>query len=789
MRLLLIYLLLITFPSFSQRSLSEIENLVFLGNFKEGKSEIKKTLSNKHLSLKRRVDYHQLHGDIYKLEGDIDEALVHWQKSNAIRSKIYKKGNYHLAWNYALLSLYHYEKINTPLTKIYADSCSDLLKGLSLSQQKEINIHKIWNILGQALKQQTDGLPHETLLMHYKKVQSYYKKSIHFQEVHITSPHFLAKTYHHLGNSYTDLTLFSSFHKDKQNGLLAYQKANQYYDKAIAIWKKLYGSRHYELGKSLFLKGLLNSYVSASMKPNQLELSLQFYEDALVAYGLSKKANYYDGSNVPNKEDLMMCLKYCTASYLTIYEKNKQLKFLRKAEDINQIAIRVWQGAFNQFKSENVNQNLSIYSLVPFQETISIQVKKKEAAQPWSAERIFEASQKLKYYDLVKSNTLKKNDLPHLSLKAYQKTLDPKSLLLDFVGEVGNSSYFLKVTRGSVKFQKTSQQLYKSVDSLNLAIANFQFANFFRSSRYLFAQFFTKKDIRKFKRIIISPHGFYAKLPFEVLLVSDKNIQSLNYGKLDYLIKHVEIQNILSPRLLGNSLSENFSLNAYAPDNSKLHLSELPFSHRMIEKLEKDKLCMSFSKNKAMLHSFLNSESSILHLSTHGLVNEDHSIFSGLVLSDSMLHLKHIQVMKHVPSIVILNSCNSALGKTYPGDGVDGFVRAFHSIGVENTISNLWEVDDKASNELFYRFHHKLYDRVNTIDALRKSKLEMIAGTTLKGYDAPYYWAGHQLIGGEITFNNEKTPTSRSVIWIVGVIGLVAVGIVLVRKKFIGGKV
>lgn len=59
----------------------------------------------------------QYEGDLYKLKGDLEEALIHWKESNRIRTKFYKKNDYHLAWNYALMSNYYFEKIETQFVK------------------------------------------------------------------------------------------------------------------------------------------------------------------------------------------------------------------------------------------------------------------------------------------------------------------------------------------------------------------------------------------------------------------------------------------------------------------------------------------------------------------------------------------------------------------------------------------------------------------------------------------------------------------------------------------------
>jgi hypothetical protein len=125
-----------------------MEEYLFSGKYNEGINWINKEKAKK----KNLALLNQYEGDFYKLKGDLEEALIHWKVSNRIRTKFYKKNDYHLAWNHALMSNYYFEKIETQLAKKYADSCSQLIKKLTYKQQEEIEIFKIWNILAQSNK-------------------------------------------------------------------------------------------------------------------------------------------------------------------------------------------------------------------------------------------------------------------------------------------------------------------------------------------------------------------------------------------------------------------------------------------------------------------------------------------------------------------------------------------------------------------------------------------------------------------------------------------------------------
>ena len=188
----------------TQKINSTIQQSIVLGYYPKAIHQINTELKKKSNSVEQQIFLYKTKGDIYKSRGDLDECLKYWLISNKLRSKIYKKGDYHLAWNYALISNYHYEKIEIPLTKLYADSCLELIQNLSIEEQKEIEIFKIWNILGQSIKQSYSDLSSAEKLKSYELIREYYFKSEKFIQENSINQIYLAKTYHLIANSYFD---------------------------------------------------------------------------------------------------------------------------------------------------------------------------------------------------------------------------------------------------------------------------------------------------------------------------------------------------------------------------------------------------------------------------------------------------------------------------------------------------------------------------------------------------------------------------------------------------------
>ena len=161
-------------------------------------------------------------------------------------------------------------------------------------------------------------------------------------------------------------------------------------------------------------------------------------------------------------------------------------------------------------------------------------------------------------------------------------------------------------------------------------------------------------------------------------------------------------------------------------------------------------------------------------------VGEDDSK-NELLLSNSKLNQNELPQMKFIPSLVVLNSCNSGLGKQLEGEGLNGFVRELHRNGVQSTITNLWEVDDKASNELFFRFYSGLQQGMSSSSALSTAKLHQIKNAPSSELGAPYYWAGHGLVGTVHMVSKNTFSLFLSILFYLTFVSL----ILIFRKRFL----
>jgi CHAT domain-containing protein/tetratricopeptide (TPR) repeat protein len=143
----------------------------------------------------------------------------------------------------------------------------------------------------------------------------------------------------------------------------------------------------------------------------------------------------------------------------------------------------------------------------------------------------------------------------------------------------------------------------------------------------------------------------------------------------------------------------------------------------------------------------------LVHFATHGILDVRHPEESGLILSsvtdsgapqDGCVRLSEINKWKLSADLVILSSCESALGKDLSSEGIIGLPRSFLRAGARSLIATLWEVDDAATADLMTRFYYHLHLGESPASALRNSQLDLWHG---KQWSHEYYWAAFFLLG------------------------------------------
>jgi CHAT domain-containing protein len=136
----------------------------------------------------------------------------------------------------------------------------------------------------------------------------------------------------------------------------------------------------------------------------------------------------------------------------------------------------------------------------------------------------------------------------------------------------------------------------------------------------------------------------------------------------------------------------------------------------------------------------------LLHFATHGELNENDPLASGLLLApggkdDGRLEVREIFGLDLSAQLVVLSACETGLGKLSTGDELIGLQRAFLYAGTPAVVTTLWKVDDRASFVLMREF----YDRLAKADT--GLALQGAQRAAMKEFPHPYAWAAFGLTG------------------------------------------
>ena len=308
--------------------------------------------------------------------------------------------------------------------------------------------------------------------------------------------------------------------------------------------------------------------------------------------------------------------------------------------------------------------------------------------------------------------------------------------------------------------------------------------------------------IHKKKRLIIIPQGILHKVPFDMLLtrLPDES-KDINFTKLDYLIKDYEITTHYSATLYssnvdpsdhrfthskkgdiftgfapvfsedsstGNILTANLSIadleyeesddRAISVDGKRFNALEHSEEEvRSIIQLYKEKGMAA----KGYLHAEATEEnfkaesdrSRILHVATHGIINENRPALSALIFSqylepddveDGILYAGEAYNLDLNADLVVLSSCESGIGKLIRGEGLMALTRGFLYSGASNLIVSLWKVSDRHTSELMVELYKQILSGKNYSDSLRQAKLKMLKNESTA---FPKSWSGFVFIG------------------------------------------
>ncbi len=388
--------------------------------------------------------------------------------------------------------------------------------------------------------------------------------------------------------------------------------------------------------------------------------------------------------------------------------------------------------------------------------------------------------------------------------QAQRKLLDSKTAFLEYsLGET--SSYAFVVTRGDLKiFPLPPARIIRSQVRAYLLAIGVRENQDFSLGHELYKILVLPGLDRKIKKLVIIPDDILHYLPFETLLSQkEDNSWLVKDYKIAYAPSISSLREIIQQE--GERVRKRprdilaFGDPYFGPEEEKTETGAAKsvsaaeiyrFPRLKYSGQEIDKISVLFKKEnvslfkreeatEAQLKKLNLEEYKILHFATHCIINDKKPDRSSIVFSvgsasgeDEELQMREVFRLKLNSDLVALSACQTGLGQLIRGEGVVGLSRAFFYAGASSALISLWAVHDQATSQFMERYYFHLRASRSVMDALQKTKLEMIDSGVLSH---PYYWAPFIVTG-----NTDKViypSTAKNVIFLVVII-ILAVGII-----------
>jgi CHAT domain-containing protein len=255
----------------------------------------------------------------------------------------------------------------------------------------------------------------------------------------------------------------------------------------------------------------------------------------------------------------------------------------------------------------------------------------------------------------------------------------------------------------------------------------------------------------KGKKLTIIADGILLHLPFEALCVN-------RYQKLQesYLINFTEISYLQS-----YSTFEKIKHWKNKPSKKLLAIIPYQFTNKKLEMLARSKELVAplgrYASSTILFDSQANKEIfknisnqyEIIHLNTHAGVDNSNQM-PWIAFQNSKMTLQELYGVSNHASLVILDACKTNDGKVLSGEGIFSLSRGFFMNGTKSVLSSLWNVNEKAGNEIISSFYKELEKGTSKSKALQLAKISYLKNHQLSEI-VPYHWASFVLTGETAT--------------------------------------
>jgi CHAT domain-containing protein/tetratricopeptide (TPR) repeat protein len=382
---------------------------------------------------------------------------------------------------------------------------------------------------------------------------------------------------------------------------------------------------------------------------------------------------------------------------------------------------------------------------------------------------------------------VQRGEIPFLTLEQAGELLpDAATAVLEFVVSEENTRLFVLTRREegnqpatnlSVHTVKFSQKdLVARVEQFRrmLAAADNRFRGGARELHDLLMAPATEQ-LRGISRLIIVPDGPLWELPFQALVTSRSR-----YVIEDYVVSYAPSLAVLKEmtRLRHQKRRTAEAATLFALGNPALgketvarvkavfmdeELEPLPEAEQQVRNLQR---IYGPDHSRAYVGADAREERfkaeagryDILHLATHGILNDRNPLYSHLLLSqtgdggkdDGLLEAWELMKLDLNADLAVLSACETARGRVGKGEGMIGFTWALFVAGVPTAVVSQWKVRSDSTAALMVELHRRLRSSSaktsgsRVAEALREAALKVKAD---KRYRHPFHWAGFVAMG------------------------------------------
>lgn len=373
----------------------------------------------------------------------------------------------------------------------------------------------------------------------------------------------------------------------------------------------------------------------------------------------------------------------------------------------------------------------------------------------------------------------KRGEAPIIKPEELAAMVDDKTALLEFA-VAGQASYLFVITKATGKTQPEirlytlpvkQDELARQAAAFRQQLAKLDLG-FRASATQLYATLLkpAAAQLAGKTRLVIIPDAVLWELPFQALIGAN-NCYLIETAAVSYAPSLTVLREMQAARKRRAKGSTNLlafgnpAFNAETVERTVIakrdeKLLPLPEAEAEVKALGQlygagSKIFTGSTASEDRLKSDAEN-AGILHIATHGVLNDAAPMYSHLALAsgddkkeDGLLEAWELMQLNLKADLAVLSACETARGKIGAGEGVIGLSWAMFVAGVPSTIVSQWKVESSSTRDLMVGFHRNLKGVGNKpglpkAEALRQSVLSQLKKPAT---NHPFYWAGFVLVG------------------------------------------